>query len=74
MLVDEIDGITRFRLIGVGADNLADSREADPPTLFDREFDGPGRLEHAIDAIRERLGEESVRFGHSLPFGKGDNS
>jgi len=70
MLAVEIDGITRFRLVGVGADNLSDSRDADPPTLFDRELDGPRRLEHAIDAIRDRLGEGSVRFGRTLPRGK----
>jgi DNA polymerase-4 len=67
LLTAEIDGITRFRLIGVGADNLIDSRDADPPTLFDRELDGPRRLEDAIDAIRGRLGEEAVQFGRTLP-------
>jgi len=71
MLAAEIDGVTRFRLVGVGADNLSDSRDADPPTLFDRELDGSRRLEHAIDAIRDRLGEGSVRFGRTLPRGKG---
>ncbi len=63
----ETDGVTRFRLVGVGADNLFDSRAADAPTLFDRELDGPRRLEHAIDAIRGRLGEEAVQFGRTLP-------
>jgi hypothetical protein len=67
LLEAEIDGATRFRLVGVGADNLFDSRDADPPTLFDRELDGPRRLEHAIDAIRGRLGEEAVRFGTRPP-------
>ncbi len=54
LLAGEIDGVTRFRLVGVGADNLSDSRAADPPTLFDRELDGPRRLEHAMDAIRQQ--------------------
>jgi DNA polymerase-4 len=67
LLPAEIDGVTRFRLVGVGADNLFDSRAADPPTLFDRELDGPRRLEHAIDAIRGRLGEQAVQFGRTLP-------
>ena len=71
LLAAEIDGATRFRLVGVGADNLFDSRAADPPTLFDRELDGPKRLEHAIDAIRGKLGERSVRFGRTLPDHKG---
>jgi hypothetical protein len=59
----ETDGVTRLRLVGVGADNLFDSSTADPPTLFD----GPRRLECAIDAIRGRLGEEAVQFGRTLP-------
>jgi DNA polymerase IV len=66
LLEAETDGMTRFRLVGVGADNLFDSRTADPPTLFDRELDGPRRLEYAIDAIRGRLGEEAVQFGRTL--------
>ena len=34
LLTDEIDGITRFRLIGVGADAFVDAAEADLPMLF----------------------------------------
>ena len=67
LLAAEIDGVNPFRLVGVGADNLFNSRTADPPTLFERELDGPKRLEHAIDAIRGRLGEEAVQFGRTLP-------
>jgi hypothetical protein len=49
LLKGEADGVTRFRLIGVGADTLVDSDAADPPTLFDQ----PRRLEHAMDQIRQ---------------------
>jgi DNA polymerase-4 len=63
LLVGEADGVTRFRLIGIGADHLCDSRIADPPTLFDREIEGPKRLEEAMDEIRNRLGQGAVRFG-----------
>ena len=66
LLAAEIDSVTRFRLVGIGADNLFDSRTADPPTLFDGELDGPRRLEHAIDAIRGRLSEEAVQFGRTV--------
>jgi DNA polymerase IV len=69
LLAAEADGVTRFRLIGIGADHLSDSGAADPPTLFDRELDGPRRLEHAMDDIRDRLGEGSVRFGRDLNRG-----
>ena len=71
LLAAETDGVTRFRLVGVGADNLFDSCIADPPTLFDRDLDGPRRLEHTIDAIRGRLGQEAVQFGRTLPHHKG---
>jgi DNA polymerase-4 len=67
LLASEADGVTRFRLIGVGADKLTDSREADPPTLFDRELDRPRRLERAVDQIRGRLGEGSVQLGRGMP-------
>jgi DNA polymerase IV len=67
LFASEADGVTRFRLIGVGADKLTDSREADPPTLFDRELDRPRRLERAMDQIRGRLGEGSVQLGRGMP-------
>jgi DNA polymerase-4 len=63
LLAVEANGVTRFRLIGVGADHLSDSCAADPPSLFDREIGARRRLERAIDQIRGRLGESSVRFG-----------
>jgi DNA polymerase IV len=66
LLATEADGVTRFRLIGVGADALADSRVADPPTLFSRELDRPRRIEQAMDQIRDRLGADSVTFGRNL--------
>ncbi len=63
LLVGEADGVTRFRLIGVGADTLVDSGGADPPTLFDRELGRAKRIEQAMDQIRDRLGAGSVRIG-----------
>ena len=66
LLAAEADGVARFRLIGVGADHLCESRRADPPKLFDRQLDGPRRLELAVDKIHKRLGEGSVRFGRNL--------
>ena len=63
LLVGEADGIARFRLIGVGADTLVGCGGADPPTLFDRELGRSKRIEQAMDQIRNRLGEGSVRLG-----------
>jgi DNA polymerase-4 len=67
LLAGEVDGVTRFRLIGVGADALVEDFTADPPTLFDRELDWPRRIEHAMEQIRTRLGDQSVRLGRGLP-------
>jgi len=66
LLASEADGITRFRLIGVGADALVEDLTADPPTLFDRELIRPRRIEHTINQIRTRLGDESISLGRGL--------
>ena len=66
LLAAEADGVTRYRLIGVGADLLVDGGEADLPTLFDDELGRPRRLEQAIDEIRGRLGDNSLRRGRDL--------
>jgi DNA polymerase IV len=66
LLVAETDGLTRYRLIGVGADLLVDGSVADLPTLFDDDLGRPRRLEQAIDEIRARLGDGAVRRGSAL--------
>jgi DNA polymerase-4 len=68
LLLGEADGITRFRLIGVGADRLVDAAEADLPTLFDATTGGPRRLAEAIDALRQRHGPDAVQRGRALPI------
>ena len=66
LLSPEADGVTRYRLIGVGADLLVDGGKADLPTLFDDQFGRPRRLEQAIDQIRARLGDNSLGRGRDL--------
>ena len=70
LLAGEVDGVMRFRLVGVAADHLSDSRAADPPTLFGRQLDSSARLEEAIDVIRGKLGEGAVGFGRALRHGR----
>ncbi|HEV2303045.1 MAG TPA: DNA polymerase IV [Stellaceae bacterium] len=72
LLAAEADGVTRFRLIGVGADGLVDAREADRPTLFDDSEGRPRRLEQALDSLRERLGGDSIGFGRARGAGGRD--
>jgi DNA polymerase-4 len=38
LLGAEVDGLTRFRLIGVGADAFVEAAEADLPMLFDTDI------------------------------------
>jgi DNA polymerase-4 len=64
LLAGEADGVTLFRLIGVGADGLIDGAAADLPTLFDAEDGRPRRLDQALDAVRDRHGETAVRRGN----------
>ena len=66
LLESEADGATWFRLIGIGADALVDSAEADLPNLFDN--DGRRRrLDGAIDDIRRRHGDAAVQLGRAIP-------
>jgi DNA polymerase-4 len=48
LLAAEADGVTRFRLVGIGADALVGATAADLPTLFDRKEGQP------MDAVRTR--------------------
>ena len=67
LLQGEADGRRAFRLIGIGTDDLVAGDLADPPSLLD-----PGRLkvarvERAIDAVREKLGQDAIGRGPSPP-------
>jgi DNA polymerase IV len=62
LLEREIDG-SSFRLIGVGAENLAEARLADPPDLFEGSPRHAARIEGAMDAIRAKLGRGAIARG-----------
>jgi DNA polymerase-4 len=64
-LSNEADG-RRFRLIGVGASDLADDALADPPNLADPDRTRRIRVEQAIDAVRAKLGEQAIDKGRAL--------
>ncbi len=52
---------TAFRLIGIGADRLAEAALADPPDLF--AADPGARLASGAEAVRRRLGAGAIRRG-----------
>jgi DNA polymerase-4 len=66
LLASEADGTTRFRLIGVGADNLVLGDAADPPGLFDKAVGGGRQLAEAVDDIRRHYGDSAVVRGRAL--------
>ena len=66
MLKAEANG-TPYRLIGIGAADLTDGAAADPPDLFDPERRRRQRVEQAIDAVREKLGDDAILKGLGLP-------
>ncbi len=64
-LESEADG-RHFRLIGIGASDLTDDAQADPPDLADPDRARRARVEQAIDAVRAKLGEEVIDKGRAL--------
>ncbi len=65
MLARETDG-TAYRLIGIGASQYAAAADSDPPDLADPDARQRREVEHTIDAIRDRFGEDSIGHGRRL--------
>ena len=65
LLSKEADG-TNYRLIGIGTSHYAAAADCDPPDLGDPGSHQRRDVEHAIDAIRNRFGEESIGHGRRL--------
>ncbi len=61
----EVDG-TAWRLIGIGTARYVPAGEADPPDLADPRSLRRRDVERAIDAIRERFGDDSIGHGRGL--------
>ena len=67
LLRKEVDG-TKYRLIGIGVTDLADSGRADPPDLVDPQAARRAAAEAAINTLRDKYGRTSVETGYT--FGK----
>ncbi len=61
MLAREIDGTTRFRLLGIGVSDLSAGDTADPPDLVDVRAAKRAKAEGAIDVLRDRFGRRRWR-------------
>jgi len=62
LLESEADG-RRFRLIGIGAGELADAEEADLLDLFAPEMQRIAGVERAMEAVRDKLGAGAIHKG-----------
>lgn len=67
LLEKELDG-TRYRLLGIGVQDLSGQEKADPPDLIDARATKRARAEGAIDTLREKYGKAAVETGYT--FGK----
>jgi len=65
LLLKELDG-TRFRLIGIAAQDLCAAEEADRGDLVDTNIAREKATEAAIDTLRDRFGSTAIVKGISL--------
>jgi DNA polymerase-4 len=65
MLQREATG-TPYRLIGIGVGDIRDAAEADPMDLGDPDAQQRRKVEAAIDAVRAKLGKDSIGKGRGL--------
>jgi DNA polymerase IV len=65
LLEREVNG-TRYRLIGIGVGDIRDAGEADPMDLADPDAAQRRKVEAAIDAVRAKLGKDSIGKGRGI--------
>lgn len=66
MLAKEVDGKTRFRLIGVGVSSLDGSEDADPPDLLNQGRQQRRKIESTLDEIRAKFGKKAIGEGRGM--------
>ncbi|MEH6632764.1 MAG: DNA polymerase IV [Halopseudomonas aestusnigri] len=64
LLKEQCNG-QRFRLIGVGGSDLVSDEFADPDDFLDPQKEKRKKIESALDAVRNKLGQESIIKGRS---------
>jgi DNA polymerase-4 len=65
LLEREVNG-TCYRLIGIGVGDIHDAVEADPMDLADPDAVQRRKVEAAIDAVRAKLGKDSIGKGRGI--------
>lgn len=66
MLRKEVDGNTRFRLIGVGVSSLDGAEDADPPDLLNQGRQRRRKIEATLDEIRAKFGKKAIGEGRGM--------
>lgn len=66
MLQKEVDGKTRFRLIGVGVSSLDGAEDADPPDLLNQGRQQRRKIEATLDEIRAKFGKKAIGEGRGM--------
>ncbi len=66
MLLKELSGQTKYRLIGIGIAELCDSDLSDPPDLVDQGATKRAQAELAMDKLSEKFGARTVELGLTL--------
>ncbi len=64
-LLKELCTGQRFRLIGVGGSDLVSDEQADPKDFLDPQKEKRKKIENALDAVRNKLGQDSIVKGRS---------
>jgi DNA polymerase-4 len=66
LLAGDADGITKFRLIGVGLSDFTDAAQADKGDLLDSETPKRAAAEAAVAKARGKFGNHAVQTGRAL--------
>jgi DNA polymerase-4 len=74
LLAGETGGGNAYRLIGIGASDLSGAAEADAPDLLDPDAAHRAQVEHAIDAVRAKLGPKAIGKGRGFRAGRAEPS
>ena len=66
LLIRELDGNARYRLIGIGIHELSPAAFADPPDLVDEGAEKRARAERAMDKLSDKFGSKMVELGLTM--------
>lgn len=66
MLLEKEATGTPYRLIGIGVGDIQDAADADPMDLADPGATQRRKVEAAIDAVRAKLGKDSIGKGRGI--------